>query len=216
MYNLKYFYFINRKMVVICVEGAIGVGKSTLLESIQEQVDDFTCLQEPVHKWTNFNNVDMLKLFNNNMKKNGVTFQQVVMLTLYEREINSRNPKNVILERSIGSSFHVFATVLQENGCIDNTQKNILKYFYKFYVRQLRPIDLLIYLDCRPEIALERIKKRNRPGEENICLEYLKQLDTAYKKYLEHCSTKVVVISTENIEKKNIVDSVVQIIKKTL
>lgn len=38
------------------------------------------------------------------------------------------------------------------------------------------PLSGIIYLKCEPEICMERIKKRNRKGEESIPLEYLRKV----------------------------------------
>ena len=46
-------------------------------------------------------------------------------------------------------------------------------------------MDYYIYLDVEPEVALERIKTRDRYGENNITLDYLKSLREQYEKSLE-------------------------------
>lgn len=38
------------------------------------------------------------------------------------------------------------------------------------------PLKAIIYLRCAPELCLNRIKKRNREGEESIPLEYLQKV----------------------------------------
>jgi deoxyadenosine/deoxycytidine kinase len=38
------------------------------------------------------------------------------------------------------------------------------------------PLKAIIYLKCSPELCLERIKKRNRKGEEGITIDYIKKV----------------------------------------
>lgn len=45
-------------------------------------------------------------------------------------------------------------------------------------------LDAIIYLRTTPEIAFERVKKRNRPEEVEISLEYITLLHTLYEKWI--------------------------------
>ncbi len=45
-------------------------------------------------------------------------------------------------------------------------------------------LDLIIYLRAKPETCLERIKTRNRPEEQSITLDYLKQLHERHEEWL--------------------------------
>jgi thymidylate kinase len=43
-----------------------------------------------------------------------------------------------------------------------------------------------VFLEVRPEVALERIRRRNRPEEKGIDLDYLKRLDHKHQVFLSH------------------------------
>ena len=43
---------------------------------------------------------------------------------------------------------------------------------------------LSVYLRAKPETCLERIRTRNRPEEQSITLDYLKQLDDRHEQWL--------------------------------
>jgi deoxyadenosine/deoxycytidine kinase len=49
----------------------------------------------------------------------------------------------------------------------------------------LQPPDLILYLKCRPETALDRIRQRARSCESEIPLEFLCDLDAAYNDWIE-------------------------------
>ena len=46
------------------------------------------------------------------------------------------------------------------------------------------PLKAIIYLRCAPEMCLNRIKKRNREGEESIPLEYLQKVHKRHEEWL--------------------------------
>ena len=52
------------------------------------------------------------------------------------------------------------------------------------YERVCKKVKNIIYLRSSPEVSYERIKKRNRDGEETIPLEYLKQLHRLHDEWL--------------------------------
>jgi Deoxynucleoside kinases len=70
--------------------------------------------------------------------------------------------------------------------------------------RILKP-DLVVYLQARVEIMLERIKRRGRAFERNIDAAYLKRVLTAYNDYFFwYSETPLLVVDTSDI---NVVDS---------
>jgi len=80
-------------------------------------------------------------------------------------------------------------------------------------------IFFLVYLRAKPETCLERIKSRNRPEEQSITLDYLKQLHECHEEWLlsrtrtlitpvfiiDADQTKEHVYSDTNIHLKNLV-----------
>lgn len=62
----------------------------------------------------------------------------------------------------------------------------------------------IVYLRAKPEICLERIKTRNRPEEQSITLDYLKQLHDRHEEWLlsqnQTSITPVLVIDADQTE----------------
>jgi deoxyadenosine/deoxycytidine kinase len=65
----------------------------------------------------------------------------------------------------------------------------------------LQPPDLILYLKCRPETALDRIRQRGRSCESEIPLEFLRDLDAAYNDWIERAPAlcPVRVLDTEQV-----------------
>lgn len=47
------------------------------------------------------------------------------------------------------------------------------------------PIKAVIYLKCKPEICKTRIQKRNREGEADISVDYLKDVHKKHEDWIE-------------------------------
>ena len=60
--------------------------------------------------------------------------------------------------------------------------------------------DLVIYLQSSPEVALHRVKKRNRSMERDISLDYLKQVNDTFDQFFFHYQeTPLLVVQTDRI-----------------
>ena len=65
-----------------------------------------------------------------------------------------------------------------DNGLFDQASTQT---YHKFFELLSYNVDYYIYLDGETEVALERIKKRDRCWENNITLDYLKSLRKQYE-----------------------------------
>jgi deoxyadenosine/deoxycytidine kinase len=95
----------------------------------------------------------------------------------------------VMLERIPEENRYVFFENDYRQGIFGSARSQIAKYFYQSYsatydlLRNGLPTpDVFVYLDVRPEIALERIKLRGRKSEADISLSYLKNLYKLYQR----------------------------------
>ena len=81
---------------------------------------------------------------------------------------------------------YVFTKNFKDNQLIDEIQYGVLKkQFESHVVCGAIKVDGIIMLDCSPSIAMNRIKKRNRPEELSISLEYQEQLRDCYMKWFD-------------------------------
>jgi len=148
---------------MISIEGNIGVGKSSVLKILEGR--GHTIREEQVHLWT------LLPLFYAEKKKYAFAFQLQV-LTSY---IGARAD---YMERSSMSALRIFAEMLLEDKFITPIDFTILE---KICTR-ITESKTHIYLRLDAEKCSERIKKRNRKGEETIDLQYLRKLEEKHDK----------------------------------
>ena len=79
-------------------------------------------------------------------------------------------------------------TRLEKDGHINKIEKDLYDIWFEFFKKDVK-IDGYIYIKADPKTSLERIKKRNRQGEENISLEYLEKLHKAHNEWLRYENT---------------------------
>ena len=172
----------------ICVEGTIGVGKSTFLSKFTDFVKgkfEILTLPEPVGTWTNYGreNRNLLDLMYRNEPGASLNFQ---LLALLSKVKQVKNLEGLFLsERSILAQRNVFIPALLHYQKISSLESELLTDWVDTLVPHLnlKP-DCTVYLQCSPEACLNRIKIRNRPEEEDITLSYLRLLGDSYDKWL--------------------------------
>jgi deoxyadenosine/deoxycytidine kinase len=204
-------------MIIISIEGNIGVGKSTFIEKVLvNNFDDCEKVSEPVEVWktlTDENDKNILELFYNDKKRWAYSFQNVACITRMmkiEEMIRKSEKKYIFLDRSLGTDYNVFEKMLYNSGEISEIEHkmyNLWCSFYANYVRENSKI-IYIYLKCDPNICLERINKRNRMEEKLITLDYLEKLNEYHDNWLLKEEDNIIILDCNddfenNIEKQN-------------
>lgn len=177
----------GKKQRVIIVEGNIGAGKSTFLNHM-ERYTNVQVFPEPLEKWKNFNGNNLLALMYANTEKWAYTFQNYALLTQLERiaaAIESLSKDIKIMERSIYSTRYCFADALLMTGKMNSVSHQVFVKWFEHSENCLRQeIDLIVYVRTRPELAYERIMKRNRNEETTVPLEYIYRLHDLHERWL--------------------------------
>ena len=180
---------------IVSIEGNIGSGKSTILELLKQRFEDnksVAFLSEPVDVWREIKDsdgVDLLTNFYKNQEKFSFHFQMAAYISRISAITKlQQNPeiKLIVVERSIWTDKNIFAKMLYDDGKISQLEYNIyLKWFDEF--SKLINHALNIYIKTKPEVAFERVKKRNRSGE-TIPLEYLQKCHKYHNDWLNYNS----------------------------
>lgn len=181
---------------LISIEGNIGSGKSTFLENLRKTHStnkNIVFAPEPVHEWQNIKDKDgvsVLERFYQDQDKYAFPFQMMAYisrLTVLRKIVRERDPSQplyIVTERSLYTDKHIFAKMLYDQGKIGEIDYQIyLKWFDEF--ADDIPVTHCIYLQANPEVCLNRIAKRARPGEEVIPLKYLEDCHRYHEDYVE-------------------------------
>jgi len=170
------------------LEGNIGAGKSTFLTCLTQYVPEISVTFEPVHEWQNrIYGQSLLANFYQDPRRWAYTFENLTLISRVQNHLNEqqKNHSQRIIERSIYSGNYVFARNSYENAFLTSIEWQIYQEWFIFLTRAkcLAPQGF-IYLRVSPEIAFERIKKRNRCAEKKLTLAYLRQVHEKHEAFL--------------------------------
>lgn len=167
---------------LICIEGNIGSGKSTLTKALAELIGA-KAMFEPVGE------NPYLDLFYNNPKRYGLEMQFWLMskrFEMHEQAIRHiwETGQSVIMDRSIYGDW-----VFSKRNWLDG---NIEDVGYKSYLkhrevmnRYLLTPHTVLWLHVHPVTCQDRINTRGRDCEKTIPLEYLQGLHTLHAELME-------------------------------
>ena len=200
----------------VAIEGAVAVGKSTLLPKLHEVFlaelpnIKMDLVPEPVDRWVDWKGTNpegsswnLLELMYQNPEENAARFQIAAAISKIQSLNDSPGPAKIV-ERTLLCQEKVFIPLLIKNGFLSGLDQSILEQFFHM-TRSMTGLkaDVIIYLRTSPEIAMTRIQSRNRTGEQNITLEYLTNLHELYDDWLiyKREERNVVVIAIDDFDK---------------
>ena len=192
--------------MILSIDGNIGSGKSTLFNSLKKYFsEEINCngkkivfIDEPVNDWQKIkdkNGKNILECFYENPEKYSFSFQMLAYisrLSKLQKTIKTGEYDIIITERCVFSDRNVFAKMLFDCGKMNEIEWQIYEEWFYNFLDDL-PIVYFIYINVDPEICFNRIKNRNRRGE-NISLNYLKDCDSYHKIWLKNPEKHVVEI----------------------
>jgi deoxyadenosine/deoxycytidine kinase len=178
----------------LAVSGNIGSGKSTLADKLARH-----------YGWTSlFESVDhnpYLRDFYSDMTRWAFHLQIYFLNSRFNqiRQIRDSS-KTIIQDRTIYEDAHIFAANLHASGHINDRDYQSYLDIYNSMISFVEPPDLLIYLKADIPKLVQQISKRNRDFEFNIKLEYLKNLNEHYEKWIKGYKHRLLVIDVNNLD----------------
>lgn len=179
---------------VLIIEGAIGVGKSTLAKEIAKRATE-SGLFDRVHIFKEPISPQMLRAYLKDKKRFAAIFQHNIlfkMLNIYreaEKLVRDNERLLVIIDRGLIGNLS-FAEMQHSEKIFDEVD-------YKLYLEEFEVDDgfgkkwskhpqfVTIYLRCEPDVAFERMKKRGIKEEiDSYTIEYFQNLHTVQDKNL--------------------------------
>ena len=209
---------MNTQKKWFIIEGNIGSGKTTLVQKLRE-LNKYEVIEEPVNEWLSIkdnNNKNLLGLFYENPQQYAYLFQSIVFKTRL-KSLDIIQEKDIrFSERSIWTDKYVFGVSSIESGKMSELEKNCYYSWFDWLEEKFNPNPAgIIYVKTSPIKCKERINKRNRTEEDNIPIEYLKELDDRHNNWLLNWDkTPVLVIDNEEDNNwENILSQIYKFIK---
>jgi deoxyadenosine/deoxycytidine kinase len=191
--------------VLVCVEGPIGVGKSTLVSELRKRAaPGLVTLQEPVDEWKAVEvarGKNMLAAMYDKSLSSAV-FQLSILQSRFGplvRSLCNKSVKVVVSERGPWSEKLVFAKsnlTNQEFACYEYAHSSLVRDLFSI-VGKVKVI--FIHLELPTEKILERIDERGRAEEKDIGIGYLQTLEEAHLELKAKMTTPEALGSAEAI-----------------
>ena len=176
----------KKRTLLVCVEGPIGVGKSTLLDNLEAlNKPGVVTLKEPVDEWKSVQVAEGKNMLQGmyDLTISSALFQLSILQSRFGplvRALTYNDTRIVVSERGPWSEKLVFA-----KSNLSTSEFSCYTYAHGSLIKDLFPIVgevavLFLYLDLPTDAIIERIKARGRDEEKNIKPEYLNRLAEAH------------------------------------
>jgi len=177
---------INNKYIAI--EGAIGVGKTTLAKTISNTMKCQTLFEDYIDN-------PFLKKFYDENQSNSFSTQLYFLLKRIDQSEKINRTNDMLISDFYFGKDELFAKL------------NLSELEFEMYssIRQklnfIPPLpDLIIYLQASTDILVDRIKKRGLDTEKHIKTKYIESVNDLYMKHFhEYTSSPVLIINTSNV-----------------
>ena len=182
----------NLEKSYICIEGVIGVGKTSLARLLASKINARLVLEEVKKN-------PFLQDFYENSQENAFRTQINFLLLRYDQQKILRQPDlfhNVTIADYFFAKDRIFASVV-----LDEREFSLYERISDMLVTDVPEPDLIILLQASVQRLWDNIIYRNKPFEEFITREYLHSLVEAYNGFFFHYNnTPVLVVDTNDVD----------------
>lgn len=177
----------------ICVDGVVGVGKSTLSELIAKRYN-IKMYEEPV--------IDnpILDKYYYDKKRWSFPLQIFFLNKRFKLIKEAAKLDGCVMDRSIYGDV-IFSKMLNNDGIMTDEEFNLYEELLYNMLEHIQRPRLMIYLETSVEKAVEKIKKRARAYEQIVEMDYWISLNKNYRQYFSNYNlSDILVINVDDID----------------
>lgn len=184
----------NGNRVEIVVDGVTGVGKSSLVKIICEELNykPFSEMFEDENR--------LLHKFFYDREKWAFPMQTNFLTNRFKQYQQAMKVGNAVMDRSIYSD-RIFARMYLEHGYLNPEEYAVYNNLLNTLLEHVDPPKLLVYLQVSTNEAIRRIHKRGRPDEIEVEREYWDLLNKFYEaNYQDFNMAKLLVLKVDKLD----------------
>ena len=179
----------------IVVEGPIGVGKTSLAKRLGETFNVDVILESAAEN-------PFLPAFYDN-RRSAALPAQLYFLFQRVRQTETLHQADMFRPAHI-ADFLIEKDRLFAKVNLSDAEYDLYRQVYERLIPQCPAPDLVIYLQAKPEVLLNRVLERGIDYEKNIDTGYLKNISDAYVDFFYHYdASPLLIINTENFDLAN-------------
>ncbi|MBN1904912.1 MAG: deoxynucleoside kinase [Deltaproteobacteria bacterium] len=180
----------------IVIEGPLGVGKSSFVKKLAQHMNGQELLE---HTEDN----PYLTRFYKNPKHYRFQIQMFFLIRRYQHslELDKLDP----LKRPVFTDFMFDKDRIYAKANLDESEYYLYDQMFQILKKKIKPPDLVVFLQAKTEVLVERIKKRNRDYEKSINVKYLDKVNRLFNDYFFHYTdSPLLVINASEIDFVNV------------
>ncbi len=193
----------------VVVSGPLGVGKTALVD-LMGRVGDWTVLPEPINE-----NPYLSDVYSN---LSDLAFR---MLSFYfgQRALHHQSAKGmtgpIVQERSICEDGEVFMRAYRDLDAYDDNDLATLNSIYQALLEGTPVPDLVVNLAAPFDVTVARIKERDRDGESEMNLPFLRAVYDRYEQWaLTQSRSPLVTIDTSELDYVNRPEDAAEVVRR--
>ena len=165
----EYEQYLERRMASVDTDTDTDTA-TPVFPNITSFREEVCFLDEPVALWNQICDKDGVNILTNVYKDTrayAFKFQMMAYisrLALVRKAVKDPKIKLIITERSVETDRNVFAKMLYDTGDISHDEFQIYTMWFDEFLTDV-PLAGIVYIHASPDVCLERIGKRARPGE---------------------------------------------------
>ena len=162
----------------IAVEGPIGVGKTSLAERLASGLGARLVQEQPDEN-------PFLTSFYRDPKRHAMSAQLFFLLQRYQQQ-GELGQGDLFAPGGIVADYVFAKDRLFASLTLSNDELALYDRIYHMLRPRVATPDLVVYLQARTPVLLDRIRKRGRPSEKPIRAEYVEEVARAYAEFFFH------------------------------
>jgi len=157
----------------VIVEGAIGVGKTTLARMLREHLDTALLLEV-------FEENPFLSKFYESRAQYAFQTQMFFLLSRYRQQ---QNVSRMLQKNSLISDYMFAKDWLFAQLNLAGDEWEVYRQIHDALAEQIAPPDLIVYLQADTDVLMGRIAQRDRTYERDMDRDYIESLHQAYERF---------------------------------
>ena len=175
----------------IAIEGAIGVGKTTLTHKLAEHFNAKLLLED-------VDDNPFIELFYQDQARHAMSVQLSFFFSRLKQWQSLQQPS--LFSRGIISDYIFEKDRLFANLNLSDEELTLYDQVAKMACIDIPKPDLVIYLQSQPDVIMQRIRQRNRSMEHGLSETYLRDVMAAYDDFFFHYQdTPLLIVQTDQL-----------------
>ncbi len=175
----------------VAVEGPIGVGKTTLVRGLQRRLQARLVLEVVEEN-------PFLARFYEDRERYAFQTQLFFLMSRFRQQ--QELLQGDLFSPGTLSDYHLMKDRIFARLTLRDDELALYERVYASLETHILKPDVLIYLNARQDVLLERIARRGRPFERDFDSAYLAELSQAYRHYFAHYDARVPLLTIDTSE----------------